>query len=78
MLDLRYNEMWKAWNNTGEEEDDYSTLFKGDLVLSWKQLSVTVVKKIPKLIGSSEVVDKQILNNGKIAKDYFQQCFLNS
>lgn len=79
MLDLRYNEMWKAWNNTGEEEDDYSsTLFKGDLVLSWKQLSVTVVKKMPKLIGSSEVVTKQILNNGKIAKDYIQQYFLNS
>jgi len=65
VLDLRYNEMWKAWNNTGEEVDDYSS-FKGDLVLSWKQLSVTVVKKIPKLIGSSEVVTKQILNNGKI------------
>ncbi|KAE9544331.1 hypothetical protein AGLY_001510 [Aphis glycines] len=63
VLDLRYNEMWKAWNNAGEEEDDNSTLFKGDLVLSWKQLSVTVVKKIPKLIGSSEVVTKQILNN---------------
>ncbi|KAF0761523.1 protein scarlet-like [Aphis craccivora] len=62
VLDLRYNEMWKAWNNTGEEVDDYSS-FKGDLVLSWKQLSVTVVKKIPKLIGSSEVVTKQILNN---------------
>lgn len=70
--------MWKAWNNAGEEEDDNSTLFKGDLVLSWKQLSVTVVKKIPKLIGSSEVVTKQILNNGKIAKIYIQQYFLNS
>ncbi|XP_026808219.1 protein scarlet-like [Rhopalosiphum maidis] len=64
VLDLRYNEMWKAWNNTAEEEDDNSSpLFKRDLVLSWKQLSVTVIKKIPKLIGSSEVVTKQILNN---------------
>ncbi|XP_060853395.1 protein scarlet-like [Rhopalosiphum padi] len=64
VLDLRYNEMWKAWNSTAEEEDDNSSpLFKRDLVLSWKQLSVTVVKKIPKLIGSSEVVTKQILNN---------------
>jgi hypothetical protein len=69
--------MWKAWNNTAEEEDDSSSpLFKRDLVLSWKQLSVTVVKKIPKLIGSSEVVTKQILNNGKIEKLYIQQyCF---
>ncbi|KAL5236302.1 hypothetical protein ACI65C_003712 [Semiaphis heraclei] len=63
VLDLRYNEMWKAWNNTGEEEDDFSPLFKRDLVLSWKQLNVTVVRKIPKLFGSSEVVTKQILNN---------------
>ncbi|XP_022169227.1 protein scarlet-like [Myzus persicae] len=64
VLDLRYNEMWKAWNNTAEEEDDYSSpLFKRDLVLSWKQLNVTVVRKIPKLLGSSEVVTKQILNN---------------
>lgn len=69
--------MWKAWNSTAEEEDDNSSpLFKRDLVLSWKQLSVTVVKKIPKLIGSSEVVTKQILNNGKIEKLYIQQyCF---
>ncbi|CAI6363772.1 unnamed protein product [Macrosiphum euphorbiae] len=64
LLDLRYNEMWKAWNSTNEEVDDYSsTLFKRDLVLSWKQLNVTVVRKIPKLFGSSEVVTKQILNN---------------
>ena len=63
--------MWKAWNNTAEEEDDYSSpLFRRDLVLSWKQLNVTVVKKIPKLFGGSEVVTKQILNNGKIAKTY--------
>ncbi|XP_025207194.1 protein scarlet-like [Melanaphis sacchari] len=64
ILDLKYNEMWKAWNNTAEEEDDNSsTLFKRDLVLSWKQLNVSVVKKIPKLFGSSEVVTQQILNN---------------
>jgi len=67
--------MWKAWNNTNEEEDDYSSplLFKRDLVLSWKQLNVTVVRKTPKLFGSSEVVTKQILNNGKLAKAYIQQ-----
>ncbi|XP_001942858.2 protein scarlet [Acyrthosiphon pisum] len=64
LLDLKYNEMWKAWNSTNEEDDDYSSpLFKRDLVLSWKQLNVTVVRKIPKLFGSSEVVTKQILNN---------------
>jgi len=63
--------MWKAWNNTTEEEDDYSSqLFKRDLVLSWKQLNVTVERKIPKFFGSSEVVTKQILNNGKLAKAY--------
>jgi len=63
--------MWKAWDNTAEEDDYSSPLFKRDLVLSWKQLSVTVVKKIPKLFGSSEVITKQILNNGKILKHIF-------
>jgi len=73
--------MWKAWNNTAEEEDDSSPLFKRDLVLSWKQLNVTVVRKIPKIFGSSEVVTKQILNNGKLTKTRIQQyclyCNLN-
>lgn len=68
--------MWKAWNNTGEEEDDFSPLFKRDLVLSWKQLNVTVVRKIPKLFGSSEVVTKQILNNGKLTIACIQQYCL--
>lgn len=69
--------MWKAWNNTYEEEDDNSLpLFKRDLVLSWKQLNVTVVRKIPKLIGRGEVETKQILNNGKLAKAYIQQYCL--
>jgi len=68
--------MWKAWNSTNEEVDDYSSpLFKRDLVLSWKQLNVTVVRKIPKLFGSSEVVTKQILNNGKLAKVYYIQQY---
>lgn len=58
--------MWKAWNNTGTEVNDFSTtLFKGDLVLSWKRLNVSVAKKIPKLFGRSEVVYKPILDNGK-------------
>lgn len=65
-LDLRYNEMWQAWNDTASEDNDYSTeLFKPDLVLSWKQLNVTVTKKIPKLFGRNEFVNKQILNNGE-------------
>lgn len=75
-MDLRYSEMWKAWNNTAEEEDNSSPLFKRDLVLSWKQLNVTVEKKIPKLFGSSEVVTKKILNNGKIAKNTFNNIVL--
>ncbi|VVC31665.1 ABC transporter-like,P-loop containing nucleoside triphosphate hydrolase,AAA+ ATPase domain,ABC [Cinara cedri] len=68
-LDLRYNEMWTAWNNaeTGTEvyddDDDSATLFKRDLVLSWKQLNVTVDKKIPKFFGRSEIARKQILDN---------------
>lgn len=59
--------MWKAWNKTADDEDDnYLTpLFKRDLVLSWKQLSVTVAKKVPKLFGSSEITQKQILDNGE-------------
>jgi hypothetical protein len=58
--------MWQAWNDTAGEDSNYSTeLFKPDLVLSWKQLNVTVTKKVPKLFGLSEVINKQILNNGK-------------
>lgn len=58
--------MWEAWNGTTFEDDDYSTpLFKRDLVLSWKQLNVTVRKKIPKFFGATEVVDEHILKNGK-------------
>lgn len=59
--------MWQAWNDTAGENDNYysTELFKPDLVLSWKQLNVTVTKKIPKLFGRSEIVNKQILNNGK-------------
>lgn len=67
-MDLRYNEMWEAWDSTTAEDDGggYSSpLFKRDLVLSWKQLNVTVRKKIPKLFGTSEVVDEHILKNGK-------------
>jgi len=58
--------MWKAWNSADGEDDDLSAeLSKRDLVLSWKQLNVTVVKKIPKLFGRSKVVHQQILDNGK-------------
>lgn len=59
--------MWNTWNNTGREADDFSTaLFKRDMVLSWKQLNVSVAKKKnPKLFGRSEVVYKPILDNGK-------------
>lgn len=58
--------MWQAWNGTAGEDSNYSTeLFKPDLVLSWKQLNVTVTKKIPKLFGRSKVINKHILNNGK-------------
>lgn len=67
--------MWKAWNNTGCESDESSMpICKPDLVLSWKQLSVTVVKKIPKFIGRSEVVHKQILDNGE---NYQWHHFIN-
>lgn len=66
--------MWKAWNNTDCESDESSMpISKQDLVLSWKQLSVTVVKKIPKFIGRSEVVHKQILDNGE---NYRWQSFI--
>lgn len=65
-LDLRYNEMWRAWDNTAERDDDFSMpMFKRDLILSWKQLDVTVVKKVPRYFGPSEIIHKQILNNGK-------------
>lgn len=66
-LDLRYNEMWQAWNDTAAEEDvnNSTSLFKEDLVLSWKQLNVTVVKKNPKLFGRSKIVHQKILDNGK-------------
>lgn len=69
--------MWKAWNDadTGADvdggDDDYGygdgelPLFKRDLVLSWKQLNVTVEKKIPKLFGRAEIVRNQILDNGE-------------
>lgn len=58
--------MWKAWNKTISEDDNYSPpLFKRDLVLSWKQLSVTVIRKVPKFFGPSEIIHKQILDNGK-------------
>lgn len=58
--------MWTSWNDTASEDDGFSTpMSKQDLVLSWKQLSVSVEKKTPKLFGRSEVVQQQILNNGK-------------
>jgi len=61
--------MWTAWNNNagdGDADDRRGAeLFKRDLVLSWKQLNVTVTKKVPKLFGRSEVVREQILDNGK-------------
>lgn len=63
--------MWKAWNNTSGEYNDFSTtLFQRDLVLSWKQLNVSVAKKNPKLFGCSEVVYEQILYNGKDSQWY--------
>lgn len=67
--------MWKAWNDTGtgtevyEDDDGSAPLFKRDLVLSWKQLNVTVEKKIHKFFGRSEIVRKQILDNGKNHKN---------
>lgn len=59
--------MWKAaWDDRVSEIEDYSTpMSKQYLVLSWKQLSVTVKKKIPKFLGRSEVVYKKILDNGR-------------
>ncbi|XP_050533144.1 protein scarlet-like [Daktulosphaira vitifoliae] len=62
MLNLSYNEMSNAWNNLDEVEDS-RPVFKNDLVLSWKQLSVTVKKKTPRLFGASKVVYKKILSN---------------
>lgn len=66
-MDVRYNEMWKAaWDDRASEIEDYSTpLSKQYLVLSWKQLSVTVKKKTTTFFGRSEIVYKQILDNGK-------------
>lgn len=58
--------MWKAWDDTVYENDDHSMpLFKQNLVLSWKQLNVTVEKKIPTFFGPSKIVHKQILDNGE-------------
>lgn len=59
--------MWQAWNDTAAVEDlnNSNSMFKGDLVLSWKQINVTVVKKNPKLFGRSEIVHQKILDNGK-------------
>lgn len=82
-MDLKYNEMWKAWNNADGDDDDrpatVAELFKRDLVLSWKQLNVTVVKKNPKLFGWSEIVNKQILYNGKKAPNQhsYNMCALS-
>lgn len=58
--------MWKAWNKTaGEDENHLTPFYKGDLVLSWKQLCVTVVKKVPKFFGPSVITEQQILDNGE-------------
>lgn len=69
--------MWKAWNDTVGENDIYPPLIsKQDLVLSWKQLSVTVTKKTSKFFSQSELIHKRILDNG----NYHIKCYfiLNS
>ncbi|XP_050436073.1 protein scarlet-like [Adelges cooleyi] len=63
MLNLRYNEISKAWDGTENVEEKCMPIYREDLVLSWKQLNVTAVKKIPRLLGPSKVAYKKILNN---------------
>ncbi|VVC31663.1 AAA+ ATPase domain,P-loop containing nucleoside triphosphate hydrolase,ABC transporter, conserved site,ABC [Cinara cedri] len=65
-LDLRYNEMWKDWDGTGECRRDSRVdgpREDGQLVLSWKRLNVSAEKIKHKFFGSSTVERKQILCN---------------
>lgn len=66
-LDLRYNEMWNDWDGTGETATDEERRHpRGQLVLSWKRLNVTVKRTAEKFFTRSHTTYTQILHNGKV------------
>lgn len=71
---MRYNEMWRDWDGTNELEEPKQYVH-GQLVLSWKRITVSVKQTIPKLFGRSEVTYKKILHNGKY--QYYIKVFDN-
>lgn len=64
MLDLRYNEMWNDCDGAYEPKEPPVQNAHGQIVLSWKNLSVSVKKADKKLFGRTKVAYKPILVNG--------------
>lgn len=67
MLDLRYNEMWNDW--AGDElllpaAAEPARCAHGQLVLSWKNLTVEVRHTVGSLFGPSKTTRKEILTDG--------------